>query len=165
MTNTKSFRRITGKAVEWKATKFDSFKLVKKGEYRSQTGSARSLAMELAKDGMIVSTWTKKCAEIGIDSNFATNSIQKLMTTKAPGWVFSDKNAEGLTYEAVKGSRSPEKAAAKEKAKAAKDKERAAKAAAKEKAKAAKEKGQARTAKAKAKERTPKVKEQAAAAE
>jgi hypothetical protein len=120
MTNTKSFRRVSGKAVPWVPSKFDSFKLVKKGEYRSQKGSARSQVMELAKDGMLVGTWTKKCAEIGETSQFATNCIQKLMTTKAPGWTFSDKNAEGLTYEAVKSSRTLEKAASKEKAKAVK---------------------------------------------
>lgn len=130
MTDVKRYRR-TGKQIEWAAGKYDTFKLVKKGEYRLQKGSGRSEALALAKDGMLVGTWTKKCAEIGLEPTFCTNSIQKLMTTKAPAWVFSDKNSEGLTYDEVRGSRTLTKAKEKKSAKAEKAAKKAAPKAAK----------------------------------
>jgi hypothetical protein len=102
--------RMPASGVEWKPTKYDSFKLVKFGEYRQQKGSARAEVFALAKDGMIVSTWTKKCADVGFDAVFAVNCIQKLMGAKEPGWGFSPTNSEGLDYETVKGSRSVAKA-------------------------------------------------------
>jgi hypothetical protein len=116
---TKPFRQPDKHAQEWRATKYDSFKLVKLGEYKMQKGSGRSQCFELAKDGMIVATWTKKCAEAGFDVLFPINCVQKLLTTEHPGWGFSDKNAEGLSYKEVLGSRTEAKA--KEK-KAKKDK-------------------------------------------
>lgn len=127
----KRFKAPAKKAVEWKPTKYDGFKLVKKGDYRFQKGSGRAQCLELAKDGMLVGTWTKKCAEIGFESVFPVNCIQKLMTTKEPGWAFSDKNDKGMTVKEVTASRSEEGAKAKkEKAEA-----KAAKAAAKGEAK------------------------------
>lgn len=114
MSNTKGFHR-TGKAVEWYETKYDNFKLVKSGDYRMQKGSGRSEALALAKDGMIVATWTRKCADIGLTPTFAVNSIQKLMNTKAPGWTFSPKNSDGLSIDEVKGSRAKSEKAVKDK--------------------------------------------------
>lgn len=114
MVDVKRYRR-TGKPIDWYETKYDGFKLVKAGEYRMQKGSGRSEALALAKDGMIVATWTRKCAEIGIEPIFAVNSIQKLMTTKTPGWVFSKTNADGLTIDEVKGSRAKDEKGAKAK--------------------------------------------------
>jgi len=121
--------RMPEKSVEWKATKYDTFKLVKLGEYRQQKGSARSECFAMAKDGMTVATWTKKCAEAGFDAVFAVNCVQKLMGAKEPGWGFSEKNADNLTYEEVKGSRSEANAKAKKDKKAAKDDKAAKKAA------------------------------------
>lgn len=109
MSNTGRFRPPE-KSVEWKPTKYDGFKLVKLGDYRLQKGSGRSQCFELAKDGQLISTWTKKCAEIGYESKFAVNCIQKLMTTKAPAWGFSEKNQDGLTYDEVLHSRSEDRA-------------------------------------------------------
>lgn len=128
MVDVKRYRQ-TGKPIDPTPTKYDTFKLVKLGEYKMQRGSGRSEAFALAKDGQLIGTWTKKCAEIGIDSIFAVNCIQKLMTTKNPGWGFSDKNADGLTYEEVKGSRKdPKEKKAKVEKKAAKAAKKAAKA-------------------------------------
>ena len=119
MSNTGRFRP-PAKSVEWKPTKYDGFKLVKLGEYRQQKGSGRSQCFELAKDGMLVSTWTKKCAELGYESIFPVNCVQKLMTTKAPAWGFSEKNQDGLTYDEVLHSLSEGKAKEKKAKKEAK---------------------------------------------
>lgn len=129
MTDVKRYRQPDRK-VEWKPTKYDTFKLVKLGDYRLQKGSARSECFALAKDGMTVATWTKKCAEIGYDSIFVVNCVQKLMGAKEPGWGFSEKNADGLDYETVKGSRSVDKAKEKVAKKAAKESKKAGKKAA-----------------------------------
>ena len=105
MADEKRYRASTT-GIEWKAAKYDTFKLVKTiHPYRCQKGSGRQQIIDLAKDGMLVGTWTKKVAEAGWEPVFATNSIQKLMTTEKPGWVFSETNAEGKTYEEVKGTR------------------------------------------------------------
>lgn len=117
----------TGKPTEWYPTKYDTFKLVYHGHYKHQAGSGRSAALELAKDGMLVGTWTKKCAEIGLTPTFAIGSIQKLMTTADPGWTFSEKNADGLTVKEVTGSRSTERAKEKKVKKVEKEAKKAAK--------------------------------------
>jgi len=121
---TKPFRQPDKKAQEWRTTKYDGFKLVKLGEYKLQKDSGRSQCFELAKDGMMISTWTKKCAEAGFDVIFPINCVQKLMTTDKPGWGFSDKNSDGLSYKEVLGSRSTDKAKAKKEKKEAKAKPR-----------------------------------------
>ena len=120
MTDVKRYRKPE-KNVEWYATKYDTFKLVNANDYRLQKGSARSECFALAKDGMLVSTWTKKCVEIGHNPTFAVNCVQKLYGAKEPGWTFSEKNAEGLTYEQVKGSRTTDNAKKKVEKKAKKE--------------------------------------------
>lgn len=120
MSNTGRYR-APQKSVEWTPTKYDGFKLVKNGEYRQQKGSGRSQCFELAKDGMLIGTWTKKCAEIGFESKFPVNCLQKLLMAKAPAWTFSEKNQDGLTYDEVLHSRSEDRAKEK-KEKAAKPK-------------------------------------------
>jgi len=105
--------KAPGKPKEFVAQKFDSFKIVKLGDYKFQKGSGRSICLEAAKDGMLVGTWVKKCCELGFEPRFPVNCIQKLMTTSNPGWGFSEKNADGLTYDEVLHSRSEDSAKAK----------------------------------------------------
>lgn len=129
MSNTGRFR-APEKSVEWKPSKYDGFKLVKTGDYRQQKGSGRSQCFELAKDGMLIGTWTKKCADLGYESKFPVNCLQKLLTTKAPSWTFSEKNNDGLTYDEVLHSRSEDNAKAKKEKKAAPKKRKSKKEAA-----------------------------------
>lgn len=124
------YRNSAGKPVEHKPTKYDGFKLVKtEHPYRHQKGSGRSRCFELASDGMLIGTWTKKCAEEGFDSSFVVGSLIKLSGTEKPGWIFSEKNDKGQTLDDIKKVRQvdPKKAA-----------ERAAKAQAAKEAKASK---------------------------
>jgi len=120
MTDTKRFTQPEKKPIDWYTTKYDGFKLVRQGDYKHQKGSGRSACFELAKDGMIVATWTKKCAEAGYEPIFAVNCVQKLSKAKEPGWVFSETNNEGLTYAEVLGSRTLESAKEKKEGKVVK---------------------------------------------
>lgn len=132
------YRKSDGTVVEHKATKYDGFKLVKtEHPYRHQKGSGRSRCFELAQDGMLIGTWTKKCAEEGYDSRFVVGSLIKLAGTANPGWVFSETDNKGQTLADVKKVRDVDPAKAAErsaKAKAAADAKKA-KAAAKTTAK------------------------------
>lgn len=96
------YRKAAG-AVEHKATKYDGFKLIKTDHpYKHQKGSGRAAAFELAKDGMLVGTWTKNCAKEGFESKFVVGSLIKLQGAKEPGWKISEKNDKGQTLDEVK---------------------------------------------------------------
>jgi len=123
------YRKGSDKPVAHRQTKYDGFKLVKtEHPYRHQKGSGRSACFGVAKDGMLIGTWTKAVAEKGAsdgrfyDSQFVIGSLDKLSGTATPGWTFSDKDDKGRTLAEVKKIRDvdPAKAAARaEKAKAA----------------------------------------------
>ncbi len=97
------------KAVPHKTSKYDGFKLVNTGKpYRCQKGSGRMAVFGVAKDGMLIGTWTKKCAEQGAsngrfyESRFVIGSLDKLSRADYAGWTFSPKNDKGKTLEEVR---------------------------------------------------------------
>ena len=95
--------------VPHKTSKYDGFKLVNTGKpYRCQKGSGRMAVFGVAKDGMLIGTWTKKCAEQGAsngrfyESRFVIGSLDKLSRADYAGWTFSPKNDKGKTLEEVR---------------------------------------------------------------
>ena len=139
------YRKVEGN-IEHRPTKYDGFKLIKTEKpYRHQKGSGRSACFDLAKDGMLIGAWTKKCSDIGYDSKFVVGSLIKLSDAEYAGWKISEKNDKGLTIDQIKKVRDvdPVKAAEREEkvkavteAKAVKKAERDAKKAATEAKKA-----------------------------
>jgi len=164
-------------AVEHKPSKFDGFTIVATGKpYKHQKGSGRAEVFLVIKAGTKISEWTKECAKLGFDSNFAVGSLQKHSNGKECAYKFSDKDDHGRTYDQVKKLRQadPSKAEARAKKeaerKAAKDAKDKAKADAKVKAEAdkkAKDEAKAKAeaeAKAKAAEGAKAVKAEASTA-
>jgi len=127
------YRKGSDKPVAHRQTKYDGFKLVKTDHpYRHQKGSGRSACFGVAKDGMLVSTWTKIVAEKGAadgrfyDAQFVIGSLDKLSGTAAPGWTFSAKDDKGRTLAEVKKIRDVDPAKAKARAEKADAKAKAA---------------------------------------
>ena len=103
------YAKGSDKPVPHKTSKYDGFKIVNTGKpYRCQKGSGRMAVFAVAKDGMLIGTWTKKCAEQGAsngryyESRFVIGSLDKLSRADYAGWTFSAKNDKGKTLEEVR---------------------------------------------------------------
>jgi hypothetical protein len=161
------FYKASEQPVEWYATKYDDCTMKATGvDYRHQKGSGRSeVITRFAAANKRLGDITKEAAAVGFDPNFVVSSIFKHHDTVGGAWKV--EAPEGLTIDAIKKQRqtrkvSPEalakreaaaaaraeKVAARDAAKAERDKEQADKVAAREAAKAERE--AARAAKAEA---------------
>lgn len=151
-----TYSKGSDKPIPHRKSKYDGFKLVNTGKpYRHQKGSGRAACFEVAKDGMLIGTWTKKCAEQGAangkyyDSKFVVGSLDKLSRAAYAAWTFSEKDDKGKTIEEVRKIREvdPDKMAERQERAKKMQEAKAAKKKAKEEAAAAKKKaGEEKTA-------------------